>query len=102
MAEVIVRSRDGLTHDVEMGDHTLVADEPVDAGGADLGPNPYELLLAALGTCTAMTVRLYATRRQWPLEGVEVRLHHEREHATDCKDCDTQDRFVERITKELT
>jgi putative redox protein len=101
MAEVIVRSRGGLTQDVQIGSHALVADEPVEAGGADLGPNPYELLLAALGTCTAMTLRLYADRRQWPLDSVEVRLRHERVHAADCQDCDTQDRTVDRVTKEV-
>ena len=102
MAEVIVRSRNGLTHDVQVGRHALVADEPIESGGSDLGPNPYELLLAALGSCTAMTLRLYASRRQWPLDGVEVRLQHERVHAADCQDCDTQDRTIDRITKQVT
>ena len=102
MAEVIVRSRRGLTQDISVGMHALVADEPVGSGGANLGPSPYELLLSALGACTAMTLRLYADRRGWPLEGVEVRLRHDRIHAEDCAECETRDGFLDRIQKELT
>src|SRR5215471_11221287 len=102
MAEVIVRSRQGLTQDIVAGANTLVADEPIDAGGAGLGPSPYELLLSALGACTAMTLRLYADRHRWPLEGVEVRLRHDRIHATDCAECDTREGFLDRIQKQLT
>ena len=79
-----------------------MADEPLDGGGTDAGPNPYELLLSALGACTAMTVRLYAQRKGWPLEGVEVALQHERIHAQDCADCETRDGFLDKITKQLT
>jgi putative redox protein len=80
---------DGVTHahiaetgesafavDIEVSGHRLKGDEPVSAGGADLGPNPYDLLLAALGECTAMTVRWYADRQKWPLESVQVNLTH--------------------------
>ena len=102
MAEVIVRSRRGLTQDITVGTHSLVADEPLDAGGTDLGPCPYDLLLSALGACTAMTLRLYADRRGWPLEGVEVRLRHDRIHAEDCAECETRDGFLDRIQKQLT
>jgi uncharacterized OsmC-like protein len=101
VADVVVRSLPGLAQNIEIRDHRLVADEPVDGGGADTGPNPYELLLSALGACTAMTVRLYAQRKGWPLEGVEVALHHERIHAEDCANCETQEGFVDRITKDL-
>jgi putative redox protein len=101
MAEVIVRTRSGLTVDVTARQHTLVADEPVPEG-MDLGPGPYELLLSALGACTAMTVRMYAARRDWPLEGVEVRLRHERVHSADCANCDTRDVMLDKVTKELT
>ena len=101
MSDVIVRSQHGLTTSIEIGAHRLVADEPVEAGGADRGPNPYELLLAALGACTAMTVQLYAERKGWPLSGVEVTLRHERIHARDCVDCETQDVMLDKITKQL-
>jgi putative redox protein len=69
---------------VESSGHSLLADEPVANGGSDLGPTPYDLLLAALGSCTAMTLRLVAEREGIPLEGVEVTLHHDRRHADDC------------------
>ena len=102
MGEVIVRSRPGLSASIEVGDHRLVADEPVEVGGADAGPNPYDLLLSALGACTAITVRMYAQRKGWPLDAVEVRLSHDRIHAEDCADCETRQGYVQRITKSLS
>jgi uncharacterized OsmC-like protein len=102
VADVIVRSEHGLTQTIEIGQHRLTADEPPSAGGQDAGPDPYELLLSALGACTSMTVRLYARRKGWPLEGVQVALHHERRYAEDCAECETQDGFLDRITKQLT
>jgi putative redox protein len=69
------------------GGQVLVADEPTASGGDDLGATPYELLLASLGACTAMTLRLYADRKEWPLEGVRLRLSHERVYQTDCEGC---------------
>jgi uncharacterized OsmC-like protein len=102
VSEVVVRSLDGLQQSIQIREHRLVADEPRDGGGDDAGPNPYELLLAALGACTAMTVRLYARRKGWPLEGVEVALQHERIHAQDCAECETRDGSLDRITKQLT
>ena len=79
------------------GRHQLVADEPKEVGGSDLGPGPYELLLMALGACKTMTVRLYAERKQWPLEQVSVRLRHRRIHAQDCADCETKEGMLDRI-----
>src|SRR5438874_1917361 len=87
---------------VEAGQHTVLADEPTDAGGADSGPSPYDLLLAALGSCTVMTVRLYAGRKGWPLDDVSVTLAHDRIHAADCADCETGDGHVDRISREIT
>jgi putative redox protein len=103
MTEVIVRSVEGLTHTIETRGHRIVVDEPSDAGGQDAGPTPYELLLGALGACTAITVRLYAGRKSWPLEAAEVHLSHERVHARDCEDCDNPQgsAFLDRITKRL-
>ena len=102
MAEVVVRSLGGLEQEIQARGHRWLSDEPLEAGGGDGGPNPYELLLSALGACTAMTVRLYASRKGWPLEGVEVVLRHERIYAQDCADCETRDVRLERITKRLS
>ncbi len=81
------------------GRHRLVADEPVAAGGQDLGPGPYELLLMALGACTTMTLRLYADRKRWPLDRVSVRLHHAKIYAKDCADCETKEGRLDRIER---
>jgi putative redox protein len=101
MAEVVVSSIGNLKQEIWSGRHTFVADEPVDAGGEDAGPSPYELLLGALGTCTSMTLQLYARRKGWPLEAVEVRLRHQRIHAQDCADCETKEGYLDAIDKEI-
>jgi uncharacterized OsmC-like protein/fermentation-respiration switch protein FrsA (DUF1100 family) len=90
-----------LRQEVKVGVHHLVADEPVADGGTDAGPTPYGLLLAALGTCSAMTMRLYADRKGWPLAGTRVRLRHSRDHEADCENCVAGDARIERIDREL-
>ena len=75
--------RSGYRVEIDASGHALVADEPTEAGGTDAGATPYDLVLAALGACTAMTLRMYADRKQWPLEGVVVHMHHSRSHAAD-------------------
>ena len=87
---------------ISVGPHQLLADEPAGAGGADAGPNPYELVMAGLGACTSMTVRMYAERRNWPLEKVNVDLTFSRIHATDCDDCSRKKGIVNRIEKRIT
>jgi putative redox protein len=77
----------GFRTEVAAGAHTVVADEPASFGGTDHGPTPYDLLLAAIGSCTAMTVRMYARRKQWPLERVEVAMRTARSHGADCTEC---------------
>lgn len=87
--EVLVSGGEsGLAATVEAGGHRLTADEPLAAGGGGTGPSPYDLLLAALGSCTTMTLRLYADHKGWPLTGIDVRLRHRRIHAADCADCE--------------
>ena len=102
MTPTIVRGlAGGFLQEIEAGGHQLIADEPVAAGGTDQGPGPYELLLAALGACTSMTVSMYARRKNWPLENVEVRLTHAKVYAQDCSDCETRQGSIEEIRREL-
>lgn len=99
---VIVRGgASGFAQSIEVGAHELRADEPVSVGGTDTGPSPYDYLLASLGACTSMTIRLYADRKHWPLEGVTVYLRHGRIHAADCGDCETKDGKIDRIEREV-
>ncbi len=103
--DVIVRgTAAGFLQEVTSGKHQLQADEPVAAGGTDLSPGPYDYLLIALGTCTSMTVGLYARRKQFPLESITVSLFHSRIHAEDCTECETRTGLLDRIdlTLELT
>ena len=93
--------RPPFTQRVRAGRHELTADEPESVGGADAGPGPYELLMAALGSCTSMTLRMYADRKGWPLEGVRVALAHARIHAEDCERCETKTGKVDRIERAL-
>jgi putative redox protein len=84
------------------GRHHLIADEPPDVGGLGSGPGPYDLLLAALGACTAMTLRLYADRKNIPLIRAAVRLHHGKVYATDCAECETKEGMLDRIERVIT
>jgi len=86
---------------ITVGGHELLADEPAEIGGAGTGPGPYDLLLAALGACTSITVRMYAERKSWPLRHITVRLRHRRVHAKDCADCETKTGWMDRIEREL-
>ena len=88
--------------DISAGPHTLVADEPEGLGGTDHGADPYGLLLASIGACKAITVRMYADRKQWPLEDLELELSHDRVHANDCDDCDAEDGMVSVIECTIT
>jgi putative redox protein len=103
MSEVIVTSLPNLKNEVRYGDnHKLITDEPVAAGGEDAGPDPYTLLLAALGSCISMTTTLYARRKGWPLERVTVRLLQERIHGKDCVECaDNTEGYVHRIQRSV-
>ena len=88
------------TQQINAGHHRIVADEPRPIGD-DAGPTPYDLLLAALGACTSMTVRMYADRKGWPLRRVRVTLRHSRIHARDCADCETSVGFVDQIDRDI-
>jgi putative redox protein len=88
------------TQQITAGQHRLVADEPQPIGD-DAGPTPYDLLLAALGACTSMTIRMYANRKGWPLERVRVTLRHSRIHAKDCANCETTDGWIDHIDRSI-
>jgi putative redox protein len=104
MSEVTVTTLSNLRNEVRYGAaHAFVTDEPLDAGGEDAGPDPYTLLLAALGSCISMTVTLYARRKGWPVERVSVRLRQRRIHARDCAECTrTEDGFIHRIERNVS
>lgn len=91
----------GFTQHISAGPHHLRADEPVAAGGNDSGFTPYDLLLASLGACTAMTLRMYARQKKWSLERVTVKLRHDKIHAIDCAECETRAGKVDRIEREI-
>ncbi len=99
--QVIVKSLQKYTQEINAGGHVLTADEPLDLGGDDKGPNPYELLLSALGACTSMTLRMYADQKQWPLDSVEVLLTHDKVHAEDCATCETKTGKIDKIQREI-
>ena len=98
---VVHTGASGYRSDVLANGHALVADEPESVGGTNAGPSPYEYLLAALGSCTGMTIRMYADRKQWPVEGVTVRLSHGKIHAEDCENCETREGRVDHIDREI-
>lgn len=93
--------RGGFLTEILANRHSLVADEPVQAGGTDQGPTPFDLLVAALGACTSMTLRMYADRKGWPLEAATVRLQHEKIHAVECEACETREGLLDRIEREI-
>lgn len=98
--DVIVRGNAAtFVQDIHVGQHRLVADEPIVAGGTDKGPSPYDLLLSGLGACTSITLQMYARRKGWPLESVTVGLRHAKIHASDCADCETKEGMLDRIER---
>jgi uncharacterized OsmC-like protein len=104
MSEVVVTSLHNLQNEVRYDDgRTFITDEPREVGGDDAGPTPYDLLLAALGSCVSMTSMLYARRKGWPLKSVEVRLRQRRLHAKDCQECGAgSEGYIHRIERAVT
>jgi len=104
-AEVVQVQENGrgkFTVEIKSGPHTLTADEPREVGGDDAGPRPHEFVLAGLGACTAMTLRMYADRKGIPLKQVRVHLSHHKIKAADCPDCVTKTGDVEEMIREIT
>lgn len=104
MSEITVTSLTNMQNEVRYGEgQSFVIDEPPNLGGDGAGPDPYTLLLAALGGCISLTVRMYARRKNWPLTRVVVRLRQQRIHAQDCAECqDTTEGFVHRIERSVS
>jgi len=99
---VVVRgSARDFQQEVTTGKHHLIADEPVSVGGGGAGPDPYDFLLTALGTCTSMTIGFYARRNRLPLEHITVSLSHSRIYAADCEECETKEGMLDRIDVEV-
>jgi len=98
--QIIVSSDSGLAQEIVSSSHRWLADEPAPMG-TNTGPSPYEFLLASLGACTSMTLRLYAQRKGFDLRRITVRLQHSRIHAEDCRDCETKTGYLDRIDREI-
>jgi putative redox protein len=98
---VVHGASSGFAQEIVIGPHRLAGDEPVAYGGTDTGPSPYDMLLGALGSCTSMTLSMYARRKEWSLEAVTVYLRHSKIHARDCADCETKDGKLDRIEREI-
>jgi len=98
---VVEGNTTGFLQDIRTRDHVFASDEPLDKGGTNAAPTPYDLLLASLGACTSMTLKMYAGRKEWPLESVRVTLRHHRIHAKDCEDCEEESGMIDVIEKEL-
>ncbi|MBV8650710.1 MAG: OsmC family protein, partial [Alphaproteobacteria bacterium] len=92
----------GFQQLVSVGRHRFLADEPVAVGGLGSGPGPYDLLLAALGACTSMTMQMYAERKGWKTGRIRVQLHHQKIYAKDCADCETREGMLDEISREIT
>ena len=102
MSEVVVRgSAAGFEQEITAGSHHLKSDEPIASGGTNTGPGPYELLLAALGSCTSMTVAMYARRKSWPLESVTVHLRHSKVYVEDSAHSETRPAFLDHIDRDI-
>lgn len=101
-SKVTVRYIENLQHQVIAYPHSFIVDEPVEDEGDGLGPNPYDLLLSALGACTAMTLIMYATRKKIPLESVSVELDHKRIYRKDCEECTEEEKRMEKISRRIT
>jgi len=96
-----VGGEDGFTTQMKVGNHYMIADEPIDVGGNDFGPSPYELVSAGLSACTAMTIQMYAKRKGWQIDNIEVHTSYSRTHAADCEDCEAENTKIDTFHREI-
>src|SRR5687768_9421598 len=89
--------KDSQVANIRTGEHTFIVDEPEKYGGTNQGPDPYDYILGALGACTAITLRLYAKRNEWPLEKIEVNLNHRKDYPDDCLNCEKAENKIDYI-----
>ena len=101
MGKVQVKFLKNLQHVISIGNFSFMLDEPKEAGGDNIGPNPYETLLAALGACTSMTILMYSRVKGWNIENIEIELSHEKIHAEDCTSCETKSGYLDKITRNI-
>lgn len=101
MGKVNVRYLRNLQHEAKIGDFSLILDEPKDVGGDNKGPSPYEVMMAALGACTSMTMLMYARKKGWDLQDVQIELTQEKIHAEDCETCETKSGRLDKITRDI-
>lgn len=101
MARVNVKFQRNLQHEARIGDKIMILDEPKSVGGDDKGPSPYETMLAALGACTSMTMLMYARKKGWDVENIEIELNHEKMHAEDCETCETKTGKLDKISRDI-
>mgnify|MGYP001348815198 CR=1 FL=1 len=98
---VFVKYQRNLLHEAKIDGHSIIFDEPKDVGGDDKGASPYEMMLASLGACTSMTMLMYARRKGWDLDDVEIDLYHEKIHAEDCETCETKTGRLDKIVRNI-
>ncbi len=101
LVSAVLEQKDGFTTKIKLGRHKLTADEPEHLGGQDKGPNPYQLLSSALASCTAITIQMYAKRKQWELYNVEVQVQHKKDHCTDCEKAEKQDTKIDIFKRDI-
>ncbi|MGB0431334.1 MAG: OsmC family protein [Bacteroidia bacterium] len=94
-------NENGYSTEIQVGNHGLIADEPVDAGGNNFGPNPYEFVSAGLAACTAMTLKMYAKLKKWDLQNVEVHISHNKKHCLDCEDPQSHKNKIDHFDREI-
>ena len=101
--QVVVQiGQTGYTTQIKAGNHSFRADEPIAVGGDDYGPGPYDLLLASLGSCTAMTLRMYADRKKWPIGNITIHMNHKKVYQEDCQNCQDKSSKVDVIERHIT